>query len=291
MAKKGLGRGLSALIGDYRQEEADKGEQIVLLPLEKIKPNPQQPRKFFAEDKLQELAQSLRQVGFLQPIIVIEKGKEYEIVAGERRWRAAQLASLSEIPCIVRHLAEKEITELSLIENVQRENLNALEEAQTYKKLQQLFAYTQEQLAEKMGKSRPYIANMLRLLSLPENIQTMVAEGALTAGHARALLMLSNSLQQTMLAKQIVEKNLSVRQAEEAARLLSQQEMPKKNKKTNKNPDQDPMIKEIRQRLCQQFGTKVAMVNGCKGGKIIIEYYNDDDLQRLIELLLPQERF
>jgi ParB family chromosome partitioning protein len=290
MAKKGLGRGLSALIGDYR-EEVRKGEQIVLLPVEKIKPNAQQPRKFFAEEKLQELAQSLKQVGLLQPIIVIEKGKEYEIVAGERRWRAAQLASLSEIPCIVRQLAETEITELSLIENIQRENLNALEEAQTYEKLQQLFAYTQEQLAEKMGKSRPHIANMLRLLSLPENIQAMLVNGDLTAGHARALLMLSNPLQQTMLAKQIAEKGLSVRQAEGAARLLSQQEMPQKSKKIHKNADQAPIIKEICQRLRQQLGTKVAVENGRKGGKIIIEYYNDDDLQRLIELLLPQEQF
>ena len=290
MAKKGLGRGLSALIGDYR-EEVRKGEQIVLLPVEKIKPNAQQPRKFFAEEKLQELAQSLKQVGLLQPIIVVEKGKEYEIVAGERRWRAAQLASLSEIPCIVRQLAETEITELSLIENIQRENLNALEEAQTYEKLQQLFAYTQEQLAEKMGKSRPHIANMLRLLSLPENIQTMLVNGDLTAGHARALLMLSNPLQQTMLAKQIAEKGLSVRQAEGAARLLSQQKMPQKSKEIHKNADQAPIIKEIGQRLRQQLGTKVAVVNGRKGGKIIIEYYNDDDLQRLIELLLPQEQF
>jgi ParB family chromosome partitioning protein len=290
MAKKGLGRGLSALIGDYR-EEVRKGEQIVLLPVEKIKPNAQQPRKFFAEEKLQELAQSLKQVGLLQPIIVVEKGKEYEIVAGERRWRAAQLASLSEIPCIVRQLAETEITELSLIENIQRENLNALEEAQTYEKLQQLFAYTQEQLAEKMGKSRPHIANMLRLLSLPENIQTMLVNGDLTAGHARALLMLSNPLQQTMLAKQIAEKGLSVRQAEGAARLLSQQKMPQKSKEIHKNADQAPIIKEICQRLRQQLGTKVAVENGRKGGKIIIEYYNDDDLQRLIELLLPQEQF
>lgn len=290
MAKKGLGRGLSALIGDYR-EEVRKGEQIVLLPVEKIKPNAQQPRKFFAEEKLQELAQSLKQVGLLQPIIVVENGKEYEIVAGERRWRAAQLASLSEIPCIVRQLAETEITELSLIENIQRENLNALEEAQTYEKLQQLFAYTQEQLAEKMGKSRPHIANMLRLLSLPENIQTMLVNGDLTAGHARALLMLSNPLQQTMLAKQIAEKGLSVRQAEGAARLLSQQKMPQKSKEIHKNADQAPIIKEICQRLRQQLGTKVAVENGRKGGKIIIEYYNDDDLQRLIELLLPQEQF
>ncbi|MGI5892020.1 MAG: ParB/RepB/Spo0J family partition protein [Bacillota bacterium] len=292
MAKKGLGRGLSALIGDNKHEELQKGEFIALLPLSKIKANVDQPRKFFDEEKLLELAESLKQFGLLQPIIVVEKNKEYEIVAGERRWRAAAMAGLQEIPCIIRQLADEQITEFSLIENIQRENLNALEEAQTYKKMQELFGYTQEELAVKLGKSRPHIANMMRLLALPPSLQAMLIDGRITAGHGRAILMLDNPVKQEMLAKKVVEQNLSVRQAENMARLLAGQAVLKcKDKKIAKTPVQILIFSDIANRLQQQLGTKVVLEKGRKGGKIVIEYYNEEDLERILEHLLPEAEF
>ncbi|MGI6361614.1 MAG: ParB/RepB/Spo0J family partition protein [Bacillota bacterium] len=292
MAKRSLGKGLSALMGEYKNEELLEGEQITLLSVKKIDSNPDQPRKFFAEDKLQELSDSIKEFGLLQPIIVVEKGKRYEIVAGERRWRAAIMAGLQEIPCIVRQLSEGQITEFSLIENIQREDLNVLEEAQTYQKLQNEFGYTQKELASRLGKSRPHVANTLRLLSLSPSVQAMLINGRLTAGHGRAILSLDKVDDQNKLAQRVIAEGLSVRQTEFSAHLLSGQIVEKKpTHRRQKSGDNDLMVQDITKHLREKLATKVSLEQGKKGGKIVIEYYDTEDLERLLEQLLPDVHF
>lgn len=272
--KRRLGRGLAALIGDDSSEGAAAPEQMEglrQLPIELIHPNPKNPRKHFAADELQDLANSLREKGLLQPIVVRPRADgEFEIVAGERRWRAAQQASLHELPVLVRELTDGETMEIALIENIQRENLNPLEEAQAYNDLMEQFSYTQQQLADSLGKSRSHIANTLRLRTLPESVRKLVAEGKLTAGHARTLVA-SDSPHD--LAQQIISLGLSVREAEGLSR--DKQDAPRKEKQ-EKNAD----IRAFEKHLEDVTGLKVEIKAGThEAGKLIIEYKNLDQLE------------
>jgi ParB family chromosome partitioning protein len=287
MAKKGLGKGLDALI-----PAGDGEEEIREVELERVRPGKSQSRKVFDEEKLAELAQSIRENGLLQPIVVreAEKGR-YEIIAGERRWRACQLAGIKKITVIVRSYSEQAATTASLIENIQRENLNPLEEAEAYQVLIKRFGLTQEEISRRVGKSRPFITNMLRLLNLPPEIKEMVREGFLTAGHARALLILEGEEEQKGLAREIVRKGLSVRETEkvvqelerkkEETRLLAEE----KAKSAIKNNVQ--MIAESEKKLKEVYGTEVRISCLRTGkGRIIIRFKNEDNLKDILERLL-----
>ena len=300
MNKKALGKGLAALIPDRtpetipKEEKGEQGEQVLLLPLAAIRPNQAQPRKDFDEDKLKELAASLQQYGVIQPVLV-SSGPEgsYELIAGERRWRAAKIAGLETIPAIIRDLPRQEISEVSLIENIQRQDLNPLEEGESYRQLLENFNYTQEQLAQRLGKSRPHIANTLRLLTLASTYQDLMREGKLSAGHGRALLMVENPSQQAVLASKILEQRLSVRQAEEMARELNKQPPPPPPAPVINRPRLSPILQEVENRLRTKLGTKAQIRPGASGpgGQIMLEYYSEGDLQRLLDYLLPDEEF
>ena len=292
MVKKALGKGLSALIPGAGGSDLQKGEKVKMLAVESLAGNPDQPRKAFDEEKLSELAESIKTYGVVQPILVAQKGAVYEIVAGERRFRAAKQAGLKEIPCIIREFDAKELLEISLIENIQREDLNAAEEAESFRQLQQGLGYTQEQMAERLGKSRPYVANALRLLSLDEYCLKLLREGQMTAGHARAILSLPNKPLQDILAKRVVADALSVRRTEELAKeMLNPVPAKKKKKPALKKRVNAPILKSIESQFRYKLGTKVQMQAGDKGGKIVIEYYGDEDLMRLVDLLLPDAEF
>ena len=292
MVKKALGRGLSALIPGGAGAELQKGEKIKMLPVDSLAGNPDQPRKAFDEEKLAELAESIKTYGVVQPVLVVQKGAAYEIVAGERRFRAAKMAGLKEIPCIIREFDRNELLEISLIENIQREDLNAVEEAESFRQLQQDLGYTQEQMAERLGKSRPYVTNTLRLLSLDEYCLTLLREGRITAGHARAVLSLPNAALQDILARRVVADSLSVRRTEELAKEMLNAATPAKKKKpVLKKRVNAPILKAIENQFRYKLGTKVQMQAGDRGGKIVIEYYGDEDLMRLVDLLLPDAEF
>jgi ParB family chromosome partitioning protein len=271
-----LGRGLEALLSTT---ELDSG-QITELELELIIPQDDQPRKNFNEESLQELAKSIREHGVLQPVLVRPIGEFYEIVAGERRWRAAELAGLQLIPALIKEMGDIEAAEVSLVENIQRDDLSAIEEAKAYKNMVEQYNYTQEFIADRVGKSRAYVANTMRLLSLPSEIIEMIDRKQISPGHARALLGLNSPQEQLLAANEIIKSKLSVRQVEENVKT-------KKTKTTKmislnlKSPD----IIELEDRLQKYFGTK-AEINGQKrGGKIEIAYYNEEDLDRILELL------
>lgn len=306
MAKKGLGNGLSALFGDAKPvlEENLTTEKVQLLRAEDVQPNPNQPRQQFDDDKLAELVKSVDEQGILQPILVRpQEGNTYQIIAGERRYRAALKCGLKEIPCIVRNLDDTTTLEVALIENIQRQNLNPMEEAATYKELMDKYGYTQSKLAEKLGKSRVYVANTVRLLSLPKAVQKAVQGGKISAGHGRALLQLSKEQDRLALTDRILKENLSVRQAEYYAKnskAIYEESSPadKANKKKPAKKQQDKpaavedlLLNEVAERLRGRLGTKVSVQKSGKGGKIVLEYYSDDELTRLIEILLPGEEF
>jgi len=289
--QRGLGRGLSALLPDtpiFIDEGNQGSEQVLQLELDQINPNPHQPRQFFAEEKLAELAASIKEHGLLQPLIVTESERgRYIIIAGERRWRAAKSIGLTQVPCIMRSLEQQHMQELSLIENIQREDLQSLEEAQAYRDLLDQYNYTQEDLAARLGKSRPHIANTLRLLNLAPQFQEMLRRGALSAGHARAILSLPDGHKQALLAERIIKDSLSVRQAEQLAQKL-RETRPAPMPKQPSSP-QHPIYIDIARRLKEKWGVKVA-VNDKKGrGQIIIDYYSEDDLQRILDSLLEEE--
>ena len=272
--KRRLGRGLAALIGDDSGEGAQAPEQLDglrHLPIEHIHPNPKNPRKHFAEEELQDLANSLRDKGMLQPIVVRPRSDgEFEIVAGERRWRAAQLATLHELPALVRELSDVETMEIALIENIQRENLNPLEEAAAFNELMEQFSYTQQQLADSLGKSRSHIANTLRLRNLPESVRKLIEEGKLTAGHARTLVS-SDSPHE--LAQQIISLGLSVREAEGLNR-------EKSTVAPKEKPEKNADIKAFEKHLEEMTGLKVEIKSGThESGKLMIEYKNLDQLE------------
>ncbi|NQF13807.1 ParB/RepB/Spo0J family partition protein [Brevibacillus sp. HB1.3] len=275
---RGLGKGLNALITSNLIEE---GEQVKEVSINEIRPNPYQPRKEFEQSAIEELAQSIKEHGIIQPLIVRKSIKGYELVAGERRLRAAKVAGLKEVPVVVKSYTDQQLMEIALIENLQRENLNPLEEAEAYDKLISHHDYTQEQLAQKIGKSRPHVANMLRLLQLPEKIRKMVSAAELSMGHSRALLGVTDKKLQQQLANDVVEKGLSVRQLEELVKQLNVSRETKK-KKSAKN---EPVLIEMEERLRSRFGTSVKIKKGSKRGKIEIDFYSQEDLERIIEML------
>lgn len=279
--KSVLGKGLGALIPDEIHEK--EIERLNTLPIEFIKSNDSQPRKSFDEEKIEELSQSIKEFGIIQPIIVkkISNESKYEIVAGERRWRAAKLAGLKEVPIIMKELSNREVLEISLIENIQREDLNPIEESKAYQELLNNFNLTQGELSKKLGKSRVAITNSLRLLNLDKRVQEMLVDGIVKEGHGRALLAIKDTDIQFEIAQKIVMNKLSVRETENLVKSLNKKE-DIKNRNVIKN---NPYYKDIKDRLENFFQTKVKIDNKNNKGKIEIEYYSEEDLQRIIDIL------
>jgi ParB family chromosome partitioning protein len=284
MSSKGLGRGLGALFQVDMTTEEDLVHEAEITDL---RPNPYQPRKHFDDELLKELTESIKQHGVVQPLIVRKSIRGFEIVAGDRRFRAAKLAGLTKVPIVVRDFTDDQMMEIALVENLQREDLNPMEVAHAYQKLMKHLSITQEELAERVGKSRPHVANFLRLLQLPPQIQDDVSRGTLSMGHARALLGVKDPELLMKLAEKVKKEKPSVRQLEEWVQQLNQM-IPKKEKKKSKERV-DPQIKHYEDLLQQVFSTPVRIKHGRKKGKIEIEYYSDRELERLIELL-NQER-
>ena len=284
--KRGLGRGLSALMSDVREEAmppegAPPRRADLRVPVEKLRPNPGQPRRAFREDALEELAASVREKGIIQPIIVreIPEGSgTYEIVAGERRWRAAQMARLHEVPVLVRDLDDSEVLELAIIENIQRADLNPVEEAQGYRQLMDRFGHTQEKLAEALGKSRSHIANLLRLLTLPEEVLTYLREGKLSAGHARALVVLENPV---ALARRVVAEGLSVREVEKLAKAAPAPA----ERRPPKPPEKDADTRALEGELSANLGMKVAIEHKDGAGTVSIRFASLEELDDLCRVL------
>ena len=276
---KGLGRGLQALLSEGM---ANVEETLVEVKLRDLRSNPYQPRKIFTEEAIEELAQSLKEHGLLQPIIVRKSIKGFEIVVGERRYLAAKHAGLKTIPALIRELTEEQMMELAIIENLQRENLNPIEEALAYDKLIHHLGVTQEQLAARLGKSRPHIANHLRLLQLPEQVQQLMIDGQLSMGHGRALLSLKDETQRYALAEKSIQDGLNVRQLEKLIKIMNQE--PEKEQK-EKLVESSPFIKAKEETLRNRFGTSVTIKKGKKKGKIEIDFFSEDDLERILHLL------
>jgi ParB family chromosome partitioning protein len=298
-SRRGLGKGLDALIPTSVIEQEGKfngggrtGESVMLLPVNSIIPNRFQARKDFNEERLKELSESIKEHGVVQPIVVRqnESGK-FELVAGERRWRATCLLGMETIPAIIKEYSAKELTAVSLIENIQRQDLNPMEEAAAYQMLLKEFSFSQEQLAKKLGKSRPFIANMVRLLTLEPEVQKMVESGNLSTGHARSLLSLG-ATQQIAAAETVVEKGFSVRQTEEfVKKLLENSEVKKQEKKPFGDPDRDALsavLADVEESLRNCLGTQVRIKNGKKQnkGSIEIEYYGQEEFERILDLIL-----
>lgn len=294
--RKGLGKGLDAIIpnaiGDNKtsspakKEAAEKGPETI-VKITMVEPNREQPRKNFDEDALQELADSIKQFGLLQPILVQDRKDHYEIIAGERRWRAAKLAGLKEVPVIIKNLTEQEIIEISIIENIQRENLNPIEEALAYKKLLTEFQLKQDEVAERVSKSRTAVTNSMRLLKLCDDVQQMVIDEMISTGHARALLSIEDPQQQYTIAQQIFDEKLSVRDVEKLVKNLNK---PKVEKiKTEKNKSLEHIYESTAEKMKESLGTKVNISSKENGsGKIEIEFFSHEDFDRLVELILRQ---
>jgi len=285
MAKRGLGRGLGALLPDIKDKEEVSG--IQLLPVDSIVPGKHQPREDFDSEKLEELVNSIRTHGVIQPIVVRPLGEgRYELVAGERRWRACQMAGLKEIPALVRELDEREVREVALIENVQREDLNPLEEAKAYQALMVEYGLTQEEIASRVGKSRPVIANALRLLQLPVAVQEMLRQGQLSAGHARALLSLEDPELQIRAATEVVEGGLSVRETEELVRRWQGKASGSRGGGVVRGQERlDWELEAMAEALEERLGTTVKIRRMRQGGRIEIYYYSQGELERLLQVL------
>ena len=295
--KGGLGRGLSSLFEDVpvraeeyqqtetegaeRREKGDIAGEIVFLDINDIRPNANQPRKDFNEEKIEELANSIEIHGVIQPIMVRPVARGYEIVAGERRWRAARKAGLKKIPAIVRELDEQQNMLIAIIENMQREDLNPIEEALALEEMIRTYGLTQEEVSRSVGKSRPYITNALRLLKLPEEVRAMVSSGTLSGGHARAIAGVTDSSRQIELAKYTIEHELSVREIE---KLIKEGNL-QKNKAPRRKVEKSPDVKQVEEDLKQIMGTKVTLSQKGKKGRIEIEYYSKEELERLIGML------
>ncbi len=276
--KFGLGKGLGALIPD---EEKINKDSINKIPINLIKANKDQPRKKFDEEKIIQLSHSIKNHGIIQPLVLKKEKNIYTIIAGERRWRAAKLANVKDVPAVIMDLNDKSILEISLIENIQRQDLNCIEEAQAYKKLIEDFNITQEQLSSTIGKSRTAIANCMRLLNLDDRVQNYLIDGVITEGHGRALLSLKDYDLQYKLAQAIIDNKLSVRETENLIKNSS-----KTRKKTeDKKDEMKPYYIDIRNKLESLFGTKVKLQNKKDKGKIEIEYYSSEDLQRILDIL------
>ena len=294
----GLGKGLDSLIGGDFQKEAemvsgrkkvnDKKDkeptgQEVMVKLRDIEPNRNQPRKQFEEDSLEELADSIKNYGVLQPLIVQKKKDHYEIIAGERRWRAAKMAGITEVPVLIREYDRQQSMEVALIENVQRADLNPIEEAQAYQRLIQEFHLTQEEIAARVSKNRATITNSMRLLKLDERVQEMLSDGRISSGHARAILGVENGEQQFQLANKIVQEVLSVRDVEKLVKMMNR---PEKKKKEEKGPDIQLIYRQLEEKLKSIMGTKVTINRKDRNkGRIEIEYYSQEELERIIELM------
>lgn len=288
MPKKGLGKGLGSLFSENDIEEvtsSDTGKikegDITNVKISLIEPNKKQPRRHFDKEKIEVLSESIKEHGLIQPIIITPSDNGmYKIVAGERRWRAAKKANLKEIPAVIRSYNEEQVAEIALIENLQRENLNPIEEAIGYNLLMEEFNLTQELISQRVGKSRSAIANSLRLLSLEDDIKKLLIEGILTSGHARAILSLESTELRMALAKKIIEDNLNVRQSESLAKQLQRKKQPKKEAEKTAF---DIEIEHIQNNLSSAMGTKVKINHSPKKGKIEIEYYGNKDLERILE--------
>lgn len=290
--KKGLGRGLNTLIpsvtimdSGLAKEVAEKKEDHsiseLMMPIQKLEPNPQQPRNQFDEDGLQELADSIKQYGILQPLLVKKRDHYYEIIAGERRWRAAKLAGMKEVPVIVKDFTEREIVEIALIENIQRENLSPIEEAMAYKKLMQDFQLKQDEIAAKVSKSRATITNSLRLLKLDHRVQNMLEDEMISTGHARALLGISDGDMQYQIAMKVFDEKLSVRDIEKLVKTMNQ---PKKEKE--QKDKYSFLYQDLEETMKQILGSKVHIKNKKDNkGKIEIEYYSRDELERIVDMI------
>ena len=291
--KSGLGKGLDSLITDKvgknttvkvktEEKEATDG---VMLNINKVEPNRDQPRKNFDEDALLELAESIKQFGILQPLLVQKKDDYYQIVAGERRWRAAKMAGIKEVPVIIKQLSDQEIMEISLIENIQRENLNPIEEALAYKRLLNEFNLKQDEVAERVSKSRTAVTNSMRLLKLNEKVQQMVIDEMLTTGHARALLGIDDQEKQFLVAQKIFDEKLSVRDTEKLVKKLQKEKKEKKDGSDQKDEKLEAIYRDLEEQIKQIFGTKVYIKQkNEKEGKVEIEYYSQDELDRIVDM-------
>ena len=280
MKRKALGRGLDALL-----PSSSSTSSLAQLDIDLIRPNPLQPRIVFDPEKLEELAKSLKSKGVLQPIVVRPAEGGYQIIAGERRWRASQRAGILSIPAIIHDVSDREMVELALVENIQRDDLNPIEEAQAYQMMNSQFGLTQEQIADRVGRSRVAVANTLRLLQLPQLIQSMVVNDQLSMGHARALLPLPES-EQLRLARSIADKGLSVRQTETRVRKLLAKPKPEKPVR----PSKDPNLKDAERRLEQHFQTKIEIRTRGTSGQILFHYHSHEELDRLFEELVGGDR-
>lgn len=285
-SNKGLGKGLGALLGDFTEESQEK-TAYQLLPIYKVEPNPDQPRQDFDEVELQALADSIAEHGVIQPLTVREMSTGYyQIIAGERRWRAARMANLSEVPAIIVEADDRKVKELALIENLQRQDLNPVEEALGYHSLMEEYSLTQDDAAKRVGKSRPAVANALRLLALPQEILEMLRQGKLTAGHARAVLVLKTEKKQLEAAQKIAALGLSVRQAEMLCKNMSREAPVKKEPETFAVD----YVAECEKQLSKQLGRGVKIVNGKRKGKFELEFYGQEDLQVLLDALMKLQK-
>lgn len=294
MAKPALGKGLGALINTRVAAPApveELGERIQNLPLAQITPSPLQPRTEFRTEHLTELVESIREQGIIQPLIVRMVGEKYELIAGERRWRAATELKLTEAPVIVRKATDREVLELALIENLQREDLNPIEEAAAYERLHRDFAMTQEDIAKRVGKSRASVANAMRLLDLPADIQSLLKQGRLSVGHAKVLLSLKSHEEQQLLADMIIRQGASVRIAEKlAAQQLAKTGKSSPRRTSSAEPALSPAIQRVQNLFTHRLATRVVIHHGEKRGTITIEYYGNDDLNRILsELQISEE--
>jgi ParB family chromosome partitioning protein len=286
VAKIGLGKGLGALIQDSPEGPAPEGKEL-RVPIDKVRPNPGQPRRQWDEGSLNELADSIRELGVIQPVIVEEDGEGYRIVAGERRYRAAKIAGLTELPVLVKSLSEERRLEVALVENIQREDLNPMDEAMAYRQLMELGPMSQEDVARKVGKNRSTVANALRLLKLPEKVRDAISRGELSAGHARALLACPDEASMLALFARVLAEGLSVREAERLAAAT-----PKKpqaaSTATKAAPPRPVELRDLEERLIAKFGTKALVRGDGSKGSIELAYFSPDELDRLIEALLSE---
>ena len=287
--KTGLGKGLDSLIADKtpktQKQKAENADGAVMMNITKVEPNREQPRKKFDEDALLELSESIKQFGVLQPLLVQERDDYYEIIAGERRWRAAKLAGLKEVPVIIKKLTEQQIMEISLIENIQREDLNPIEEAQAYKRLLTEFNLKQDEVAERVSKSRTAVTNAMRLLKLDDRVQQMVIDEMLTTGHARALLGINDIEKQYVTAQKIFDEKLSVRDTEKLVKSIQSEKKEKKEDTYKIDPKLEAIYRDLEEQMKKILGTKV-LINSKneKSGKIEVEYYSQEELDRIIDL-------
>ena len=278
MEKKALGKGLAALLPESEAKET--GQTIHMIPVAQIEPNRYQPRKTFVEEELRELVESVKQHGILQPVLVRRKSESsYELIAGERRFRAATLAQLPAVPAVIRKSSDEESTILSLIENIQRSNLNPVEEAKAYRQLIDELGVTQEAVAERVGRDRASVANICRILSLPTEVQGMVASGQLTLGHAKVILGIKNAADRLTLAKRILRDQLSVRQVEQLVKKRS-------GKAKSRQPAGDSLHADVEDRLRKHLGTKVVIRSKRQKGEVILTYYSQEELTRIVEVIL-----